>query len=82
MTIDQYLCEEGKRLNARILNRGGEFVVDPEQTKADYSYRVVDTGREGLVGEDLPCKKKIEIIECADDHAKVKVLGPSLDEVI
>jgi hypothetical protein len=82
MTIDRYLCEEGKRLNARILKRNGELVVDPEQTKAGYSYRVVDTGSEGLVDEDLPCKKKIEVIECADDHAKVNVLGPSLDEII
>lgn len=82
MTVDRYLCEEGKVLNVRLLKQSGEIVVDPEEIKADYSYRVVDTGSEGLVGEDLPCKKKIEIIECADDHAKVKVLGPSLDEII
>jgi len=82
MTIDRYLCEEEKVLNVRIIKRNEKLVVDPEAIRADYTYRIVDTGSEELTDEDFPCKKRIKIMECADDHAKVKIIGPSLDEIV
>jgi len=80
MTLDEHVCVEGERLNARIIKQGDEIDVDPEQVRAGCPYRVVD-GVDKLEGEP-PWEMKVEILRCADDHAEVRVLGESLRDLV
>jgi len=80
MTLDEPFCQEGERLNVQLVREGEDIVVDPAQTRADYSYRVVE-GTEQLTGES-PWEKLVEVITCAERHAEVEVVGDSLQELI
>lgn len=80
MTIDQYMCEAGKRLNVQLIERDQMIIVDPSQTQAGYDYRVTE-GKEKLDSE-LPCERLIEVTECNESYAEVKVLGNSLRDLV
>lgn len=80
MNANDYLCEEGKRMNAQLIKRDQMIVVEPSQTQADYDYRVVE-GEENLDSE-LPCERLIEVTECNESFAEVKVLGNSLRDLV
>lgn len=78
------MARDKNEFDERFLRRayGGEFIVDPEQTRSDYPYRVVDTGTEELDTESLPTEKLLEVTKCADHHAEVKLLGDSLTGIL
>lgn len=80
MTADEYLCEEGERMNAQLIKQDQMIIVDPSQTQAGYDYRVTE-GKEKLDSE-LPCEKLIEVTECNESYAEVKVLGNSLRDLV
>ena len=80
MNADDYLCEEGERMNAQLIKRDQMILVEPSQTRADYDYRVTE-GKEKLDSE-LPCEKWIEVTECNESYAEVKVLSNSLRDLV
>jgi len=80
MNANDYLCEEGERMNAQLIKRDQMIVVEPSQTQADYDYRVTE-GKEKLDSE-LPCENLIEVTECNERYAEVKVLSNSLRDLV
>lgn len=60
--------------------RSENLVVDPEQTTADYPYKLT-AGKERL-DSDPPCEKLIEITRCAEHHAEAKIVGDSLRDIV
>ena len=80
MNANDYLCEEGERMNAQLIKQDQMIVVEPSQTQAGYDYRVTE-GKEKLDSE-LPCEKLIEVTECNERYAEVKVLSNSLRDLV
>jgi hypothetical protein len=80
MNANDYLCEEGERMNAQLIKQDQMIVVEPSQTQAGYDYRVTE-GKEKLDSE-LPCEKLIEVTECNESYAEVKVLSNSLRDLV
>lgn len=81
MTIDKYMCEEGKTLNVTIVERDGSPIVEPSQTQADFTFRVTE-GLEKLSDDGPPWNKKVEITRCGEKYATVRVLGDSLRDIL
>mgnify|MGYP007047128782 FL=1 len=80
MNANDYLCEEGEKMNAQLIKQDQMIVVEPSQTRAGYDYRVTE-GKEKLDSE-LPCEKLIEVTECNESYAEVKVLSNSLRDLV
>jgi hypothetical protein len=79
MTADEYLCEEGERMNAQLIKQDQVIVVEPSQTRADYDYRVTEGKK---LDSELPCERLIEVTECNESYAEVKILSNSLRDLV
>jgi hypothetical protein len=79
MTFAQFQCEEGKRINVRIITDGEKLVVDPGQTRANYPYIVV--GDHKRLEDDPPYEKRVKVVRCGEEYAEVRIIGDSLRKI-